>query len=97
MKNVLLFLIIAFSLLMAADSKKHLGITSYLQQLAVAKANYSKVVRVGLLARDGKHLNDQGFVVRKDQVMGMVDSKIHNDILFQVTIYHCNRHNNQGE
>ena len=60
--------------------------------LSANTTNYTKkIVRVGLIAKDGKRLNAQGFLVRKQQLMNMVHNHIHNDTLFQVTVYNCDK------
>lgn len=60
-------------------------------------ANYTRVVRIGLLARNGRGLSEQGFVVRKNNMMSMVHNKVHNDTLFQVKIYQCSKYDDPGE
>ena len=56
--------------------------------------DYSKVLRVALLARDGKRLyHDQGFQARKGNFMLSVNNRTHNGTLFEVVgAYQCDRY-----
>lgn len=99
MKSVLRFLhyaLLACTSCLLVDAKKmHLvGDAACPRRLGeVAAPNYTAVVRIGLLAGDKKSLvKDQGFLVRKGNLMEMVANRVHNGVLFQVNLYHCNRH-----